>query len=543
MVRHWSRCGVVCLVAACVAETPEESVSPRATDDSVVLPEATDSVAVGETGTAETGELEASQYETWPLAVPNVDDAELRRIYTYDLPKAECRNFLGWGVSAADLNDDGRLDLVAANCAETVVLTATGASGDRLTFDEHVLDLRSTRGDDAPNVWAADIDRDGRSDLVYGGFEGVRVWRNLGGFKFAHTDNFGIPIRTENFPSSFALLDMDGDVEPDLHVGYGGVDFPLVLESRAARYWSRRLQDDFLVDAPGGFRHLPRVENVGWHALHTVAMTEREFLVLNDISDPTAHQSTFFRLEQDELVHTRLADAPITFNEVPMGGFYDWVLDDEPELWMSSADTPRPNVQMGSNWTDVAGARGIPWTGFTWSVIPDDIDLDGVNEVFISAGKPPLTDIELSAVSARWDYDFSMYDAGRGTMRQTHHSQGHSVVGMVVADLTGDGVRDIILRWVDMDTLEKGIEVWSMRKRLPRFEVSFDETCIGAVVQYGEQKRLFSPHTNTGSFGVGSYTLTFPWGPDHPSVFVTKAGRTQEVEILANHHLGDIVCE
>ncbi|MAG36314.1 MAG: hypothetical protein CL878_08730 [Dehalococcoidia bacterium] len=89
-------------------------------------------------------------------------------------------------AACCDLNDDGRVDLVLANCAENAVSRDPGSyvlyGGSEGFGDEPSLRLPTVR---AHGVACADLNRDGYLDLVFGGFNNpdlVIYYGSAGGF-------------------------------------------------------------------------------------------------------------------------------------------------------------------------------------------------------------------------------------------------------------------------------------------------------------------------------------------------------------------------
>jgi enediyne biosynthesis protein E4 len=141
----------------------------------------------------------------------------------------------GFGVVAADLNGDGRIDLYVANdmCPNFVFLNRGDGTFDDVTeisgagYDGHGL-TRSGMGVDAE-----DVDGDGRPDLLVTNFSSERnaLYRNLGAGLFEdRTPTSG--MATDSTPWvgwGCALADFDNDGWPDCFVSNGHVDDNLEL--------------------------------------------------------------------------------------------------------------------------------------------------------------------------------------------------------------------------------------------------------------------------------------------------------------------------
>jgi hypothetical protein len=136
----------------------------------------------------------------------------------------------GWPVTAlavADLNGDGKPDLVVSICSQgnTCAVAEAGLVGVLLntgdgTFQEAV--TYDSGGDDALSVAVADVNGDGKPDLLVGnrcscftgtGALGVLLGNGDGTFQSAETYDSG-----NAQPSSIAVEDVNGDGQPDLAV-------------------------------------------------------------------------------------------------------------------------------------------------------------------------------------------------------------------------------------------------------------------------------------------------------------------------------------
>jgi hypothetical protein len=115
-------------------------------------------------------------------------------------------------VAVADLNGDGKLDLVIANAGSNTVsvLLGNGAGGFGPAISFNV-------GTGAASVTVGDLDGDGKLDLVVAntGSNTVSVLLGNGAGGFGAASNFA----TGAAPNSVAIGDLNGDGKPDLVVG------------------------------------------------------------------------------------------------------------------------------------------------------------------------------------------------------------------------------------------------------------------------------------------------------------------------------------
>ena len=120
-------------------------------------------------------------------------------------------------IATGDFNNDGTLDVAVANSADGTVSIFLGVGGGR---------LRPAPGSPFPagrepsEVDAADLDRDGDSDLVLANHETSRVTILLNDKRAHFTAASGSPFETGARPHvhSLATADFDGDGWPDVAV-------------------------------------------------------------------------------------------------------------------------------------------------------------------------------------------------------------------------------------------------------------------------------------------------------------------------------------
>lgn len=142
------------------------------------------------------------------------------------------------GLAVADLNSDGRADLVTANFPQAGSIlfgSGTGRFAEAVNFDA---------GDGNGYVEIADLDRDGYLDLLVLGEHSdtasVMLGDGRGGFQ-------RVPdIPTGNYPDGSLVADFDGDHRPDLAIlNLNGNSISVYLnrtgEAQPSRRWLARL--------------------------------------------------------------------------------------------------------------------------------------------------------------------------------------------------------------------------------------------------------------------------------------------------------------
>ncbi|MFO1487815.1 MAG: LamG-like jellyroll fold domain-containing protein [Verrucomicrobiota bacterium] len=126
-------------------------------------------------------------------------------------------------LRVADLDGDGRLDLMVCEVnGSRVSLFRNVAAPGGLTVNSFEAPVSLAVGADARFATAADLDADGRADLVVVNFGGnsLSVLKNLASPGSLTTNSFALPVNfaTPAGPYEVAIADLDGDGQPDLTV-------------------------------------------------------------------------------------------------------------------------------------------------------------------------------------------------------------------------------------------------------------------------------------------------------------------------------------
>jgi tetratricopeptide (TPR) repeat protein len=181
------------------------------------------------------------------------------------------QNGRGLGVLAADLNDDGRIDLFVANdmTADALLLNQGNLRFEEVGHLAGVAGNASGAYQAGMGVAAGDLNGDGRIDLVVTNFynEGTTYFQNLGQGLFAdRSEAIGI-----HAPSRFllgfgvALLDVNNDGRLDLvsangHVNDGRPSYPWKMPAQLllGQFRGRMLDAGKSAGAPFGIERLGR---------------------------------------------------------------------------------------------------------------------------------------------------------------------------------------------------------------------------------------------------------------------------------------------
>jgi hypothetical protein len=141
----------------------------------------------------------------------------------------------GLGVVCGDFNEDGRIDIFVANDKSPNQLWINSSRGAAIRFTDEAMQ-RGCAVDDAGlakagmGAHAADLDGDGRLDLLVVNIqtETDSLFRNAGSYFVDHTAAAGLGVISRGFTRfGAALVDLDNDGHLDLYEANGGVRLPL----------------------------------------------------------------------------------------------------------------------------------------------------------------------------------------------------------------------------------------------------------------------------------------------------------------------------
>jgi hypothetical protein len=140
-----------------------------------------------------------------------------------DLPAIGGTSDNPYGIVAADVNGDGKLDLVACDSSKNQILVYRNlSSGGPLTTNSFAAPLAFAVGADPRYVRVTDLDGDGRPDLVCGCSAGnvVSILQNVGAPGSLTTASFAahVDLPAGAGARDVAVADLDGDGRLDLAV-------------------------------------------------------------------------------------------------------------------------------------------------------------------------------------------------------------------------------------------------------------------------------------------------------------------------------------
>jgi len=385
----------------------------------------------------------------------------------------------GAGLSVADLDGDGRLDIVLADLAGplTVLWNETPPGGE-LRFEAVSLPLRGSQA-----VVAVDVDGNGRLDLVTtqrGG--GVARLRNLG-------------------ERTFTFASLPGVHAPAYAIAWGDLDGDGRLDLVAASYDAERereFRDGALFGAGGGvFVFYARDEGFervrlrqGAQALALLLMDAtgdgrddvvvgHDFFIQDDVFTRAA-DGTWQRLRpfQRTSANTMSLDAGDVLNS---GREALFATDMKPLQWdpvtlaawmpfMQKAyerDTAHDgqwaantlNLPLDDGWREVAIQRGVDATGWSWAGRFGDLDNDGWLDLYVATGMIAHDLLHYLPNGELRERDVALRN--RGASAPGHFDvatawgldSDASGRAVVLADLSGDGRLDVVVNTLDSPAL------------------------------------------------------------------------------------------
>jgi hypothetical protein len=326
-------------------------------------------------------------------------------------------------IAVADLNGDGRLDVIVANSGDNALTLLLGATDG--TFE--LVQSAIPAGNEPADVDAVDIDNDGDVDLVVANHETslISVLLNDGTAHFASTPDS--PIQTGSRPHlhGIATGDFDGDGWKDVAVESSGTNEVRVLRGR-------RRQQGFseVLSIPAG--------TMPYFRLGAADVTNDGHV---DVIIPGHGDNTV------RVVHLQGDTLKMAIWTIPLAS-QPWMVVGDDVSGDGRADitvvlTNAVGVWLGDSGT-FSPAPGSPWViaGAT-EVATGDVDGDGVADIAVGP----------------WDGNEVTIITGRTFKVKTVRTCDRPI-GLAIADLNSDGRgellaacatenRLVVLRWVN----------------------------------------------------------------------------------------------
>ena len=145
-------------------------------------------------------------------------------VFLFLPPAAYATGGTAVGIALADVNGDGKPDLVAINCGDNSACGGTGSVGVLLGNGDGTFQpaIDSDVGGFEPSfAVVADVNGDGKPDLVVVGGGVVAVLLGNGDGTFQPATTYAVSGAGAFYTSSLAVADVNGDGKPDLLVAVG----------------------------------------------------------------------------------------------------------------------------------------------------------------------------------------------------------------------------------------------------------------------------------------------------------------------------------
>jgi hypothetical protein len=344
--------------------------------------------------------------------------------------------FNPFAVVVADVNGDGRPDLVTANGSSVSVLLGNGNGTIQSTANFAV-------GADPFSVAVADVNGDGRLDLVTanGNSKSVSVLLGNGNGTFQSAMNFGIS-GVGAYPRSVAVADVNGDGHPDIITADADSFFGTVSV--------------LLGNGDGTFQSAVNFA-VGAEP-YSVAVAD-----VNGDGHPDLVTANFGSAnEGGSSVSLLLGNGNGTFRSAVNFGFVyrassvvvaDVNGDGRPDLVVASGDISGVSVLLGNGNGTFQNVVSVGAGGF--SVAVADVNGDG---------RPDLVTANFGSNNVS-----VLLGNGNGTFQSAMNFGVDQPVAVVVADVNGDGIPDVVT--VDSSSSSVGLLLGN-RNSATHFQVS-----------------------------------------------------------------------
>ncbi|PWG80605.1 MBG domain-containing protein [Pararcticibacter amylolyticus] len=337
-------------------------------------------------------------------------------------------------VSAADLNSDGHTDLVTVDPKTGKIYVESNTGGSKISTELFSLqDAGISVDPGASSLTTADIDGDGKLDLVLSNFTSSKVYTLLntssaGNFSFAAPQSFS----TGTNPGSISVADIDGDGKADIITVGKNTNVAYVLRNISDR-GAEKFEDPaaaFTVGANPSSVSVRDLNNDGKPEIVTVnAGTENApgntISVLENVSTPGMINSASFKAQ---VVYT-VGDKPsrVAIADADGDGF--------PELAVTSAGTNTVSVLRNTSSANTLSFD--PAVAFATGTSPEFVAFGDIN----GDSKPDMVVVNMA------DNTVSVFSntADQGSITSSSFATkqdygiGKGANSLVIADLNGDG--------------------------------------------------------------------------------------------------------
>ncbi len=387
-------------------------------------------------------------------------------------------------ATLADVDGDGDLDLVIANYKAYTTLDSLSPqmrAFDQLArevgprrFEIHPQFSRDYRVVPRDDLRGVSIVQRADPDFFYlnqgdGRFERVLFTSD----RFSDEDGKPLPYEPESFGLAAMFADADGDGHPDLYIANDFED--------PDEFW--------LNDGTGRFRLAPRTTlRTASNSTMAVDFADVNRDGLLDLLQVDMLSRDTRRLRTQIPTHTALPKMP-------------GVIEDRPQMQRNTLFLNRGD----GSYAQLAEFAGVDASGWSWSTLFTDVDLDGWEDILIGTGHPwdlmdadtqerlrnRLTDVDWHR--QRWLYpplklpNVALRNRGDLTFEDASTAWGFAVEddishGMATADLDGDGDLDVVVNRLDAPALLLRNDATAPRITIRARGVAPNTQAIGARV-------------------------------------------------------------
>ncbi len=312
-----------------------------------------------------------------------------------------CSNQLSTGAVFADINGDGRPDLLVTSCGGPNACLVNEGNGHFINATE-AAGLGSKLG--STSMALADVDSDGDLDLYVVNY-GENTIRS--GLSVSTRMVGGKEVVTGRYANRLKII--DGKL-----VEFGEPDI-LYLNDGKGKFTPVPWTEGAFLDADG-----KPLASAPWDMGLAVQMRDinadghTDIYVANDFHTPDRiwlgdGKGHFRALPRNAITHTSYFSMSVDFADINRDGFVDWFIADmsrrshASQMRQRAADPPtllpgerhdHPQTRRNSlflnrgdgTWTDIANYAGVGASDWTWSGVFLDVDLDGFEDLLIGNG-------------------------------------------------------------------------------------------------------------------------------------------------------------
>ena len=327
-------------------------------------------------------------------------------------------------VTSADIDADGKLDLIVANYyRDTVSVLRNINTSDTLSFAGKI-DFPAS--DSPTSITNADINGDGKLDVIVANnyYEGsVSVLKNTsftGAIGFANKVNFV----TGDFPSSLASADIDGDGLADLITVSDRYEGVSVLRNTSN---GGNLSFAEKIDFPGYSQSSVTTSDINGDG-------KLDLIVANQNSDTVSvllNTSTSGKVSFADKVDTGVGDSPVSVTAADVAG------DSQPDLIVANSESDTVSVLINTSGGGMTSfAQVVYATGDSpSSVTAADVDGNGRADIIVTNQNSDTVSVLKNTATV----------GAVGFADKIDFATGDQPISVTSADVNSDGKTDLIV--------------------------------------------------------------------------------------------------